>query len=84
MRAMTIDGLTLFLGIDRRTWNAWRDQEDFSEVVMKADQVIREQKFAGAAADLLNPNIIARDLGLTEKTSNEHTVKVSDSGTDEW
>lgn len=84
MRAMTLDGLTLFLDIDRRTWNAWRDQEDFSEVVMKADQVIREQKFAGAAADLLNPNIIARDLGLTEKTSNEHTVKVSDSGTDEW
>ncbi len=73
MRAMTIDGLTLFLDIDRRTWNAWRDQKDFSEVVMKADQVIREQKFSGAAAELLNPNIIARDLGLIDKTANEHT-----------
>lgn len=73
MRAMTIDGLTLFLDIDRRTWNAWRDQEDFSEVVMRADQVIREQKFAGAAADLLNPNIIARDLGLVDKAATEHS-----------
>ena len=73
MRAMTIDGLTLFLGIDRRTWNAWRDQDDFSEVVMKADQVIREQKFAGAAADLLNPNIIARDLGLVDRAASELT-----------
>lgn len=73
MRAMTLDGITLFLDVDRSTWNAWRDQEDFSEVIARADRVIREQKFAGAAADLLNPNIIARDLGLTEKTSNEHT-----------
>jgi hypothetical protein len=29
--------------------------------------VILDQKFTGAAADLLNPNIIARDLGLTDK-----------------
>lgn len=84
MRAMTLDGLHMFLDIDRTTWAAWREQEDFSSVTLRADRVIREQKFAGAAADLLNPNIIARDLGLTEKTSNEHTVKVSDSGTDEW
>lgn len=84
MRAMTLDGLTLFLDIDRTTWAAWRDQEDFSSVVMRADRVIREQKFAGAAADLLNPNIIARDLGLVDKASTEHTVKVTDSGSDEW
>lgn len=84
MRAMTLDGLHLFLDIDRTTWAAWREQEDFSSVVLRADRVIREQKFAGAAADLLNPNIIARDLGLVDKTSNEHTVKVTDSETNEW
>ena len=30
--------------------------------------MIYEQKFTGAAAGLLNPNIIARDLGLADKT----------------
>lgn len=72
MRAMTIDGLTLFLGIHPSTWYEWRaKQDDFSDIVSRAEQVIRSQKFAGAAADLLNANIIARDLGLTEKT--DHT-----------
>ena len=36
-------------------------------VVSKAEKIIYEQKFTGAAADLLNPNIIARDLGNVEK-----------------
>lgn len=67
MRAMTISGLCLFLDINRGTWNEWRKVEDFSEIVAKAEEVIYSQKFAGAAADLLNANIISRDLGLTDK-----------------
>lgn len=72
MRAMTIDGLCLFLGIAVSTWYEWRKVDDFSEVVTRAESVIRSQKFAGAAAELLNPNIIARDLGLTEKQAIDH------------
>ena len=30
-------------------------------------QIIYTQKFEGSAAGLLNPNIIARDLGLNDK-----------------
>jgi hypothetical protein len=68
MRAMTIGGLCIFLDIDETTWRAWRDQEDFSTVITKAERIITAQKFAGAAADLLNANIIARDLGLADKS----------------
>ena len=72
MRAMTMDGLCLFLDIEYETWRTWRNnQDDFSAVVSKADKIIRDQKFAGAAADLLNANIIARDLGLRDSVSNE-------------
>lgn len=78
MRAMTIAGLCLFLDINRGTWNEWRQVDDFSEVIAKAEEVIYSQKFAGAAADLLNANIIARDLGLADKqdhTTNGESLK---------
>lgn len=71
MRAMTIEGLCVFLDIARRTWDGYREREDFVPVVTRVEEVIRQQKFSGAAADLLNPNIIARDLGLSDKQ--EHT-----------
>lgn len=67
MRAMTIGGLCMFLGIVEVTWREYRKNEDFTSVCDMAEQAIREQKFAGAAADLLNPAIIARDLGLADK-----------------
>lgn len=68
MRAMTINGLCIFLDIGRRSWDEYRARQDFSPVCEQVEQTIREQKFVGAAADLLNPAIIARDLGLADKT----------------
>lgn len=67
MRALTIEGLCNFLGITSRAWRAYREKEDFVPIIERVEQVMFEQKFAGAAADLLNANIIARDLGLADK-----------------
>jgi len=68
MRAMTIGGLCLFLDIDETTWRDWKEnRSDLSPIITRTEAVIRDQKFGGAAADLLNPNIIARDLGLADK-----------------
>lgn len=67
MRAMTISGLCIFLDISRETWGKYRDRDGFTDIVLRVDEIIRTQKFQGAAADLLNPNIIARELGLTDK-----------------
>jgi len=72
MRAMTVEGLCLFLGIHFSTWADWRTQKDFTEVTARVDAIIRTQKFTGAAADLLNPNIIARDLGLSDSSNIDH------------
>lgn len=68
MRAMTIGGLCIFLGIDRTTWLDYGKKEGFSKVHREVDEIIRDQKFTGAAADLLNASIIARDLGLADKS----------------
>jgi hypothetical protein len=72
MRAMTLHGLCMFLDIGRGTWNQWREtRPDFAEVIARVEDAIFRQKFEGASADLLNANIIARDLGLAEKK--DHT-----------
>jgi hypothetical protein len=68
MRAMTISGLCIFLDIGRRTWDGYRERDGFVPIVSRVEEIIRDQKFTGAAADLLNPNIIARDLGLADKS----------------
>ena len=73
MRAMTIGGLRIFLGICEQTWVNYRNNQDFLGVVKEVEEIIYNQKFTGAAADLLNPNIIARELGLADKQQNEHT-----------
>lgn len=69
MRAMTIVGLCVFLDITQSTWAEWRkSRDDLSAVITRVEQIIYQQKFSGAAADLLNANIIARDLGLADKS----------------
>ena len=77
MRAMTLDGLHLFLDIDDNTWRNYRAKKDFMQVVTRVERAIRSQKFAGAAADLLNANIIARDLGLVDKQDTKTTIEFS-------
>lgn len=73
MRAMTIGGLCLSMGISTETWRGWKTEghelhrPNLAEVIGRVEAVIHEQKFTGAAADLLNANIIARELGLADK-----------------
>jgi hypothetical protein len=67
MRAMTLTGLQLFLGISDQTWRDYRNKSEYLGVVTFVEQSIYDQKFTGAAADLLNPKIIIRDLGLADK-----------------
>lgn len=67
MRAMTIGGLCIFLDISESTFARYKGNEDFLGVISQVEAIIYQQKFTGAAADLLNTNIISRDLGLNDK-----------------
>lgn len=81
MRAYTIKGLCLFLNIDESTLYRYETEEshkDFRNVVTRVKDVIYTQKFEGASAGLLNPNIIARELGLADKKELNATVKGAD------
>jgi hypothetical protein len=72
-RAMTIQGLCNYIGIDRTTWYEYRKRPDLSPVTEQVDDTLYDQKFAGAASGVFNANIIARDLGLADKTTSEIT-----------
>lgn len=68
MRAYTWSGLELFLDISSlREYKTNPAYEDFSQVITRIEKIMTTQKFEGAAAGLLNPNIIARDLGLVDQ-----------------
>ena len=82
MNAMTIGGLCIFLDIYPSTWENYREREDLCRITTRVDAIIRDQKFRGAAADLLNQNIIARELGLREGVDN--TLSGPDGGPVQW
>lgn len=83
MRPYTIQGLCLYLDCNTQYFNDFdnslkgkEDQmsKDFSSLIKHVKEIIYNQKFSGAAAGFFNANIIARDLGLIDKTDNKHDV----------
>jgi len=77
LRAYTIGGLCIYLNITTRTWNGYKKDIDFFPILSHIESVIYNQKFTAASADLLNANIIARDLGLADKLMTENATKVT-------
>lgn len=76
MRPFTIHGLCRYLDCNTHYFNNFDEEkhEGFSDVITRIREILYEQKFSGAAAGFLNPNIIARDLGLREKTDLNQTM----------
>lgn len=72
-RPFTIKGLCIYLDISEQTLNNYEKQEEYFGVVTRIKDIIHTQKFEGAAVGVYNSNIIARDLGLADKTDNKNT-----------
>ena len=78
MRAMTMSQLCFYLGCSESYFRTFRStiqekDKDFLTVIHEIEQTIYNQKFQGASADLLNANIIARELGLSDKQELNHS-----------
>lgn len=78
MRAYTIRELCLFLGCNEDYLTQFNEDKnkEFSSIITRIRDVIYTQKFTGAAADLLNANIIARELGMSDKQETNHTGEI--------
>lgn len=81
MRPYTLAGLCLYLNISHQTYYNYKMNDNFVEVCALIEQTMYEQKFSGATAELMNPAIIARDLGL--KDHQQVTSTVTDMSDDE-
>lgn len=66
LRAMTVKGMCIYIGIASSTWDSYCEKDEFFDVTSYVKNVIFVQKFEGAAVNQLNPSIIARDLGLKD------------------
>lgn len=67
-RMMTIEGLCIFLGVTSVTWRNYRNYEGYGNVCTAIEEIIFNQAIEGAAANQLNQLIVARKLGLKEKS----------------
>lgn len=78
-RPFTLTGLCLYLDCDESYFRKFKTtcQDDFFTIVTRIEHVIETQQFEGAAVGAYNANIIARKLGLADKT--DHSVKTVDS-----
>lgn len=76
MRAYTLRGFCAFANICEVTFRDYETREDFTSVTTRIRDIMYCQKFEGAAAGLLNPNIIARDLGLVDKQSMDGNLTI--------
>lgn len=85
MRAYTWTGLEYYLDIHSlRDYKTNENYKEFSQVITRIEKIIYTQKFEGAAAGLLNANIIARDLGLRDKSDVTTDGKEIKGGTIIW
>lgn len=71
-RPYTLSGLNVYLNAGVNYWTQFREgvkeNKDFSLVVTRIEEIIFTQKFEGAAVGAFNALLIARELGIAEKT----------------
>lgn len=71
-RPYTLIAMCHHIGINTDTWYLYEKREEFIAITTQVHNTIRNQKLEGATVGIYNSNIIARELGLSDKQ--EHTV----------
>lgn len=74
-RPYTLKAFCLYCDATEGWWKEFRKGKyikDFLPIIHKIEEIIYNQKFEGAAVGIFNSNIIARDLGLSDKKDIDH------------
>lgn len=76
-RPFTWEGLELYLDISSlRNYKTDEAYKDFLQVITRIEKVIYSQKYEGAVIGIFKENIIARDLGLADKSESKQSIEV--------
>ena len=81
-RYPTVEGCAIYCGVVSRTWRSWKvPDHPLRDVVIQAEEMMAQIKLEGAASGFFNSTIVARDLGLKEKSEvdTKMTVNVIDN-----
>jgi len=65
---MSIKSFCLYADISHQTFLNYENNNDFVEVITRIKSIIESQQFEGATVGAYNPNIIARTLGLVDRS----------------
>lgn len=81
-RPFTQTGFCVFAGISMTTFENYAQNQEFVGVTTRIREIMYTQKFEGATVGAYNANIIARDLGLSDKSENktEHSGNIGFTG----
>lgn len=71
-RTITFQSFANFIGMARTNFDKWRNSEDLGEAMEYIDNFMFASNFELAAAGLLNPVLVSRYLGISEKVENDH------------
>jgi hypothetical protein len=71
LRPYTLEGLCRYCDCNTAYFRTFKSQmnennKDFNTVIQDIEDVIHNQQYSGAATELLNPNIVARKLGIKD------------------
>lgn len=74
-RAPTVLGLCAYMGISEKTWyRNYEGSKVHAEMASRIRDVMKADKIEGAAAGVYNHAIIAKEIGLVEKTETTHNI----------
>ena len=77
-RYPTAAGCALYCGVNPRTWRLWKSPDHHLRgTVLQAEEMMTQIKMEGAASGFFNSTIVARDLGLKEKTEVDANMTVN-------
>lgn len=68
----------VILDLEDYRYNRDGRYSEYGGIIRAIDRIIFTQKFEGAAAGIFNANIIARDLGLVDKSEQKNKVEVTE------
>lgn len=73
---LSLTGLMAYLDVGKAYWRQFKESnqdEDFSTVITRIENIIQTQQFEGVCVGAFNANIVARMLGLANKRTIDHT-----------